>query len=277
MLGATPLLGRIFRPDEDAPGADPVVILSEGLWRSHFGGAMDVVGRTVLLNDHPATIVGVLPDRYVFLPSNIRDPRPARPADAGENLVVGAVGSARGLGLAWGLLELIVASPSMNLPRAQAIGLDGATLACAVALALVTPLVFGLVPAAHASRTDLRDLLAQAGRSGAGSLRARTRAALIVGEVALAVMLVTGATLLVRSFGRLIDVSPGFSTDQQFEVPLQLPVTHYATDAARDAFWRALVARAEALPGIQSAGITESLPLINDDVTSLRHPRRDAD
>jgi putative ABC transport system permease protein len=148
-----------------------------------------------------------------------------------ENTVVAVLGSLGGIALAWAGLKLLTASPSTNLPRADTIALDLSTLGFAALLAGVTPLLFGLLPAVQMWRTDLRDLMAQGGRAGSGGLRARTRAALIVAEVGLAVMLVVGSVLLMRSFERLVNVSPGFETSRQLVVGVSLPSSRYKDNA----------------------------------------------
>src|SRR4029077_5999804 len=96
------------------------------------------------------------------------------------------------------------------LPVQQGIAIDGRVLAFALALAVLTPLMFGLLPALQGSRPDLRSLLAGGGRSGMSVPARRVRAAIVIGEIALATMLLVEAGLLVRSFARLLDVSPGF-------------------------------------------------------------------
>jgi putative ABC transport system permease protein len=189
-----------------------------------------------------------------------------------ENAVVGVIGSAGGLAIAWAVVRWVVASPTANLPRSSTIVLDGPTLAFATALALVTPLVFGLVPAAQVSRTDLNGVLAQGGRSGGTAMRARTRALLIVTEVALAVMLVAGSGLLIRSFARLTNVSPGFDGDKTLLVSVALPATRYNADGPRTVFWNALADRAAAIPGVESAALTQAFPMVNDFVDSFEIP-----
>jgi putative ABC transport system permease protein len=388
LLGVRPLLGRTFTAAEDAPGADAVIVLSEALWRGQFGGSSAVVGRTILIDDKPVTVIGVMPDAFGF-PSTLtqawkplaltaderrrygshyiavlahlkpgvsfeaarddlarasREIEPIDPGNTGwttlmfpfldyairnvkagiwvlsgavglvlliacanianlllargvgrqrelgvraalgatrlrlvrqmlaENVMLGLFGSGVGLAFAAAALRTVVASPTTNLPRAQTIGLDGPTVVFAMALAGLTPLIFGLLPAIQISRTDLRELLAQGGRSGASGLRARTRGALIVAEVALAVMLVAASTLLMRSFSRLMDVPAGFQSDRQLVIGLSLPGVRYATDPQRELFWSTLASRASHLTGVESAAVTQSVPLVNDYVSSFDIP-----
>src|SRR5205085_4900159 len=116
------------------------------------------------------------------------------------------------------------------------LGVDETTLLVAVGLAILTPLFFGLLPALQAARTNLTSALL-GDRTGASPVRGRTRAVLIVGEVALAIVLVQGAGLLIRSFDRLMRVSPGFTADNAIIVGLSLPGTRYREPAQRGAFF----------------------------------------
>ncbi len=126
-----------------------------------------------------------------------------------ENLLLGLIGSGLGLFLAWGLLRLIVASAPADIPRIATVGMDGPTVLFTAVMALITPVLFGLLPTIQVSRADLHAVVAQGGRAGGTTMRARTRAALIVAEVAVAVVLVAGSTLFIRSFTNLINVSTG--------------------------------------------------------------------
>jgi putative ABC transport system permease protein len=184
-----------------------------------------------------------------------------------ENLVLGAVGSVAGLAIAAGLLKVVTTSSSVTLPRLQTIGLDTPTVLFALGLAVLTPVIFGLLPATQISRTQLRDVLAQGGRGGANALRARTRAILIVGEVALAVMLVASSSLLLRSFSRLVAVPAGFDTTHELVVPIQLPDARYADASARDQFWSGFLERLAQVPGVEAAAFTQSVPFISDYVS----------
>src|SRR5262249_9755804 len=161
--------------------------------------------------------------------------------------LIGAMGSLGGLALAWGILQLVVSSDSAGLPRLATIHLDAPTLVCALVLAAVTPVIFGLLPTLHVSRANLSAVAALGSRPGGSALGARTRAALIIVEVALAVMLVAGSTLLIRSFAQLMQVSPGFQPEHAVMVPISLPSSRYKDDQQRVAFWDALVERVAAI------------------------------
>jgi putative ABC transport system permease protein len=184
-----------------------------------------------------------------------------------ENLVVGVAASAVGLGGALALVRWIAASPTANLPRASGIGVDEATLGLAVALAALTPLVFGLFPALYASRANLTAVLGD--RAGGSTVRSRTRAVLIVAEVAVALVLVQGSGLLIRSFEKLMRVSPGFVADNAVLVNISLPSTRYRENERKTAFWASLEERVSALPGVQAAGLSQAFPLQSDHVASL--------
>src|SRR5262249_12804726 len=117
-----------------------------------------------------------------------------------ETALLGFVGSLGGLALARAILRLVVSSEPAGLPRLATIHLDGPTLVCALVLAVAAPIIFGLMPTLQLSRANLAAVTPPGGRTGASSLGARTRAALIVAEVALAGMLVAGSALLLRDF-----------------------------------------------------------------------------
>src|SRR4029077_19364097 len=110
------------------------------------------------------------------------------------------------------------------------------------------------------SRTRLQDVLVLGGRGGSHAIRARTRAALIITEVALAVVLVASSALLLRSFARLTSVPTGFDVAHELIVPLSLPATRYADDAHRDQFWTSLLERMSRVPGVEAAALTQSVP-----------------
>jgi predicted permease len=188
-----------------------------------------------------------------------------------EALVLAALGGALGVGLAWGGVRAIRALSPADLPRADAIGLDARVVAFAVAVSALTALLFGLAPALRAARGNLHERLKAGGRGTAGPARDRTRAALVVAEVALSLTLLSGAGLLVRSFVSLLTVERGFRTDHVLALTVQA-WQWYRTPAARAEFVRQVVERAAALPGVRAAGATSSLPLaesIGQDVAPI--------
>ncbi len=194
-----------------------------------------------------------------------------------ENGLLGAIGSLAGIALAWGILRLVVSSQPAGLPRLATIHLDGPTLICALVLAVATPIIFGLMPTLHVSRANLSAVTTQGARTGASSLGARTRAALIIVEVALAVMLVAGSTLLMRSFAALVQVSPGFVAEHALVVPLSLPSSRYQSDERRIAFWSALLERVTAIPGVERAAAMHTVPFVGDHVGTLTIPGKTAE
>jgi putative ABC transport system permease protein len=385
VAGVTPEKGRTFSQDEDRPNAARVAVITDALWKSLFAGRADVLGQTLILDDHPTTIVGVMPPTFTLPNSNARlwlplaltdrqramygshflavfgrmkpgvsveeargdlaraareieflnvdgtantgwttvmfplqefavrnvrsgiivlagavalvlliacanvanlllargigrqreiGVRAALGATRGrlvrqmliENSIVGVLAAGLGLAGAFAIIRWVVSSPTANLPRASSIGLDATTLGIAMMLAALTPLVFGLLPALQASRANLTALLGD--RAGTTALRARTRASLIIAEVAVAVTLVEGSGLLIQSFQKLTGVSPGFDPDAVI-VGISLPATRYSDDARRAAFWSALADRAGTLPGIETAGLTQAFPLVSDHVGTL--------
>ena len=185
-----------------------------------------------------------------------------------ESLILALAGGVLGLVLAyWGVGALRALVPA-NTPRMDEVHLDPLVLAFTFGVSLLTGLVFGLAPAWHIARTDLRETLNEAGRgtSAAGGSR-RLRAVLVVSELALAVLLLVGAGLLIRSFSRLLEVSPGFQTQHLVTLELSLPEKTYPDGAPVQNFFAQLMTRVKAVPGIQSAGAVSQMPL-SDNYTS---------
>ena len=185
-----------------------------------------------------------------------------------ESLLLAAVGGAFGLLVAvWGVDALVQLSPS-TLPRLQAVGVNATVLAFTAALSIVTGVVFGLAPAIQGSHADLHSVMRAATRSASAAGRStRLRSVLVVGEFALALVLLVGAALLVQSFWRLQRVDLGFNPASVLTARLWLPQPNnprsgpYFTHAARVLFYRRVIDRIAALPGVQAAGGVTSLPL----------------
>lgn len=138
-------------------------------------------------------------------------------------------------------------------------------------MTVLTSVVFGLVPALHASRPDLVGSLKEGGHGASGGRRRhQMRSLLVVGEVALALMLLIGAGLLIRSFWSLQQVDPGFDAENVLVVGLSLPESTYEEDWQTVAFFRQLLERVSALPGVQAASATQSLPFFGDYVLGFR-------
>ena len=185
-----------------------------------------------------------------------------------ESLVLGLAGGLLGLLLAyWGVDALRALAP-VNTPRLDEIRIDLAVLAFTFSVSLITGLFFGLGPAWHVARTDLRETLNEAGRGTSatgGSLHLRSW--LVISEIALAVLLLVGAGLLMRSFSRLLEVSPGFQTQHLLTMELSLPEKTYPDGAPVQKFFTELIARVKTVPGIQAAGAVSQMPL-TDSYTS---------
>lgn len=399
VLQRTPVVGRTFTPtDTDA------VVVSYGYWQRRFGGDPAIVGRVLTIDGQPRTVVGVMPDDFVFPYSTMlgpdgfttrtgvdvwaawaaeRDPFAMRNGRLARNVhylaVVGrrhqgvdtaqiaarldtvahqlaqaypesndgwgttvvslheqAVGAVRpvllllvggvsvvllmagvnvaGLALAQsvarsrelavraalgagpgrlmrqfvteavllavlgGALALVavtagvrglVALAPQTLPRLSEIRADGTVVAVTLAVAVLTGLAIGLVPAFAASRPDLREALQDGGRGAAGAPPAarRLRSTLVVGEVALAVLLSAGAVLLLRSFASLMSTDPGFAPDGLLTMQVTLPA-RLTTAEARLAYYDELFERLRGLPGVVAAGGTTRLPLGSTSVST---------
>jgi predicted permease len=177
-----------------------------------------------------------------------------------ESIVLALIGAGVGLlGARWALALLRSLAPA-GVPRLDEIGLDGRMLAFTLALGLLTSVIFGLVPALRASRVELAETLRKGGR-GAASGHRHTRDALVVIQVALAMVLLIGAGLLMRSFLRLQGTDPGFDTQQLAAVSIQLDGATYAEPWQRNLFVNELIERIEAIPGVTAAGATGVDPL----------------
>ncbi len=182
-----------------------------------------------------------------------------------ESLLLGLAGGVLGLLLAvWGVDALVGLAP--NVPRLAEIGIDRAVLGFTFGLAILTSLIFGLVPALQSSKADLNETLKESGRSATGVIRRRRLgSALVVAEVALSFVLLVGAGLMINSLVRLQRVNPGFRTDRILSMQIALPSTRYTQERPEltAAFFQQLVERVKALPGVEAAGVTSALPLTN--------------
>jgi putative ABC transport system permease protein len=179
-----------------------------------------------------------------------------------ESLLLALCGGALGLLLAGRGTELLVALLPEGLPPLAAIGVDQRVLAFTILFSLVAGVAFGLAPAWQASRTDLTAALKEGGHgAGVGLRHMRVREALVVAEIAIALILLTGAGLLINSFLRLQQVKPGFDPHNVLTFNLSLPTTRYPQPHQVSSFYQQLVAHLEALPGVTAAGVVSPLPL----------------
>jgi predicted permease len=179
-----------------------------------------------------------------------------------ESLLLAVAGAALGAFLAWGGLKALVAViPPRIIPAEAVIRLNTTVLFFTLAVAVATALVFGLVPALHVARRDLNDPLRDSGKGASGGFRhGRLRNAVVVLEVALCLALLVGAGLLMRSFMALREVHLGLEPDHVFVARLPLPQDRYKTAEELAGFYRPLLGRLKALPGVVDATETSTLP-----------------
>ena len=178
-----------------------------------------------------------------------------------EGLALSAIGAAAGLGLGLVGVRGLVILISQQLPATPDVSVSVPVLGFTLTMAVLTGLVFGLVPAAATLRTSVVEALRDDTGRGTSSRRTGvTRAVLVVTEVALAVMLLVGAGLLIKSYARIQEVNPGFSPENVLTAQLALPATRYADESARRAFWTRVVAEAARVPGVTAVGLTSNVP-----------------
>ena len=178
-----------------------------------------------------------------------------------ETLALSITGGLIGLGLSSIALHVGISFLPETLPRVSAIGLDWQVAAFALLLAVLTGVLCGLVPAFVASHTGVNDTLKEGGRTGtAGGVHARLRSALVIAEVAVALVLLVSSGLLLRSFEKMRAVDLGFRTGHTLTAAYSLPRQQYPTQAAVDGFNQALFRKLEQLPGVEAVGITSLLP-----------------
>jgi putative ABC transport system permease protein len=194
-----------------------------------------------------------------------------------ESLLLSAIGGLLGIAVgAWslrGLTQLIGGDAMMAIP----IHMDGAVVAFAVGMIFVVALLFGMIPAFHALRPEVRSSLQESGRSStAGARQNRLRAILVVAETALALVLLAGAGLMMKSLYLLLHVNGGFEPNQAYSMFLNLGSTRYKTEESQRSFWREVVPRLQALPGVESVALGTNVPLTDDhyraDITLLDRP-----
>jgi len=179
-----------------------------------------------------------------------------------ESMLLAAMGAGLGLALAFWTTRTLVYLMPASIPRANEIGLNLPVLAFTVGLAVITGLVFGVVPAFAAEQAALSDALKEGGRSAVqGPQHHRMRSMLVVTEIALSMVLLVGAGLLVRSFQRVLETNPGVQSEHVLTASLNLPSAHYTASTQVRSFYRELMLRLEQLPGVKTAGASTDLPL----------------
>ena len=180
-----------------------------------------------------------------------------------ESVVISVLGAGLGLLLAvWGV-KLLLALIPVKLPFWMNFNLDLRVLAFTSGVSLLTALIFGTMPAVFGTRIDLNHTLKEGGRSANASARHRTRGLLVIAEVALALMVLVGAGLMIQSFMNLRNVGPGFNEKNVLTFAVILPQAKYERPQ-RGEFFRQLLERVRALPGVEAAGATATLPLTGD-------------
>jgi predicted permease len=399
-LGVSPALGRAFTADEDRPGHEYEVVLSDHLWREHFGADRGILGKAVRLSGSSYTVVGVMPAGFVFpraeeMPSSFNFPResqlwvPLAIAEAPKGgpselavigrlkadltlqqaqaamdlvtkhaeakdpqwkgwfntrivpltrqvvgdtqrplqLILGAVGLvlliacsnvanlllARSLGrrreftlraalgagrtrlirqllteslliaISAGALSILLANAGIyfvkafgpaDLPRLREVALDLPVFGFALCVSLAAGILFGLAPAIGATHENLADSLKEGSqRTGGSPTSPRLRNALLVSQVALALVLVISAGLLTRTFFRLLGINGGFNADRVLTFQLPLPELKYTDQAHIVAFYQNALERLRSIPGVVYAGIGETVPMSGEgESTVIRMP-----
>jgi predicted permease len=389
-LGVRPLAGRDFRAGEDLVSAPRMVMLSYGWWQRHFGGK-DVIGQTLIIDDQPNTIIGVLPADFHFAPVGDPDvwltlhasgpllqrrnlhwlnvvgclkPGISRESAAAamnliaeglekqypqsndklrtmlvplnevivgqirpillvllgavvlllliacanvanlllaramarrnemairtalgasrtrliglmltEGLILSFTGATAGMAVAYwtikGFVAMIPATLLDNMPYLKHMSIDARVLLFACALAVITGVVFALAPAFQAANTDVQSALKDGSRSSQSSSWRRFASGLVVGEVALAMVLLAGSGLLVKSLYRLLNVNPGFDQHNLLGMMVGLSRSHFPNqDNQRLLAHQGILERIRALPGVQAAGLGDVLPVSNGGNTS---------
>ena len=179
-----------------------------------------------------------------------------------ESVMLAVIGGALGTLLAiWGVQGLVALSGA-NIPATANVKIDQMVLVFTLVTSLFTGLLFGLAPALRTMKLNLSETLKEGGRSGSESAqRNRTRSLLVVLESAVAVMLLVGAGLLIRSLIRLQNTNPGFDAANVLTIRIDLPQKKYAAPEALSSFWEQFEARVGGLPGVESVGLVSELPL----------------
>ncbi|HKW12320.1 MAG TPA: ABC transporter permease, partial [Gemmatimonadaceae bacterium] len=383
-LGVSPTLGRGFAEDEGLPGKNTALLISSTLWQRHFAGAKDVVGKRLLVEGVPFTIIGVMPSDFhfphastqywqplAFNPANVGvtwgvwdkrmigrlapgvaaaqaqrevrdvwptlrslnpiwDPGPDYRRDATaaplqndvvgstgrllwilfgcvllvllvgcvnvanlllaratararelsvraalgggrgrlirqlitESLLLSMLGAALGVALSVGGVRWLVAVMPPGIPRADEISVNGTVLTFTAIIAIITGVLFGIVPALRATQHAKAGSSVDLGRrTSHGAQHHRVSSVLVTAEVALAVLLVVAATLLVRSFAALRGVNLGFDTGHVIAARITPPNENYADSTRVSLLYNAVVERLATMPGVTNVAIVDKLPM----------------
>ncbi len=267
VLGVKPLAGRMFEPDDEKPGAPPVLLLSYEYWLRSFGGDPTVVGKTFRMNDKVHAVIGVLPP----FPRRDRELGIRAAMGAGrvrlfrqlltESFLLALGGGALGLFLASGGVQLLVAYVARFTPRANEVHIDSAVLLFTLGVALFVTVLTGTAPAL-ARRDSLVTTLKEGGnQTTPGAARGKMRSALIVAQVAVSFLLLIGAGLTVRSLINLQRVDAGFRPENVLTVQLSLDFTKDMSNRSMLAFSDSLLAKVQSMPQVTSVAMSEEVPL----------------
>jgi putative ABC transport system permease protein len=188
-----------------------------------------------------------------------------------ESLLLAFVGGSLGIVIAqWGVAALVAAIPEFQLnsmPYLRNLKIDKDIVLFTFALSLLTGIIFGLIPALQTSRPELQSTLKEGGQSSAGIARRRLRSAIVVAEIALALVLLVGAGLMMKSLANLLKVSPGFQTENLLTLTVALLPAKYQNNEQMVNIQSRMIERFEAIPGVQGAGTVGSMPLAGGNTT----------
>src|SRR5688500_7613535 len=177
-----------------------------------------------------------------------------------ESMTLALAGGLLGVGLGVVAVGALAAAGGAELPRADAIRVDGVVLAFTLGLSVLSGLLFGMVPVLRAASGNLQGALRAGARGSVGHTGQRLRSGLVIAEVAMAVILVIGAGLATKSFARLVSVDPGFRTDNALVARMSVG-PGYATPEAQMGYYQTVLERVRAVPGVEAAGVIRDLPL----------------
>jgi putative ABC transport system permease protein len=178
-----------------------------------------------------------------------------------ESILLSTIGGALGLILSFWLIELLISVSPPDSPRFSEVNLDYRVLAFTLAVSVFTGFIFGLAPALQASKRDVSGSLKEGGRTSEGYRRTNARSLLLISEVAMSLILLAGAGLLIKSFQHLQEVKPGFNAERVLLASVSLTGAKYKENQQRIDFFRDLLDRLKAAPGVQAAGAGVNLPL----------------
>lgn len=178
-----------------------------------------------------------------------------------ESCLLAAIGGGIGLLLALWIVDLLPKIKAVNIPRIEHVGIDGKVLAVTIGLTLISGIITGLLPALRSSRQNLIQSMTEGTRTSAGGSRRRIGNLLVVAEVALALVLLAGGGLMVKSFVRLSSVDPGFDPQNVLRLDLALPGPRYPKPQQQIQFYEQLLDRIKSVPGVEVVGATTQTPL----------------